>query len=306
MNDLEKKSLFEVYNERTHLFGRLACIITLVMLIGAPFVMGAYLGAMPDLAAVGRGFLACGIVWMVSCVAEYLVYTPMLGAGGGYLAFITGNLINMKIPCAMNARDLVDAKTGTPENEIISTLSIATSSLVTILVLAAGVVALIPLQPILQAPALQPAFDNVVPALFGAMAYKYYRGNLKIAAAQAAKEAAEKKPEKPEGCALIGIEDFMGVELRSAKIIDCERVPKAKKLLKLRVDLGYEQRQVVSGIAKFYAPEDLIGKKVIVVANLKPATLCGIASEGMILASGEEQVRVVFLSEDTPLGERIR
>lgn len=182
MNELEKKSLFEVYNERTHLFGRLACIITLVMLIAAPFVMGLYLGAMPDLGAVARGFLACGLVWAVSCVAEYLVYTPMLGAGGGYLAFITGNLINMKIPCAMNARDMVDAKTGTPENEIISTLSIATSSLVTILVLAAGVVALIPLQPILQAPALQPAFDNVVPALFGAMAYKYYRGNLKIAA----------------------------------------------------------------------------------------------------------------------------
>ncbi|MBP3587828.1 MAG: hypothetical protein J6J51_02235 [Clostridia bacterium] len=182
MNELEKKSLFELYNERTHLFGRLACIITLVMLIGAPFVMGLYLGAMPDLGAVARGFLACGLVWAVSCVAEYLVYTPMLGAGGGYLAFITGNLINMKIPCAMNARDMVDAKTGTPENEIISTLSIATSSLVTILVLAAGVVALIPLQPILQAPALQPAFDNVVPALFGAMAYKYYRGNLKIAA----------------------------------------------------------------------------------------------------------------------------
>ena len=181
MNDLEKKSLFEVYNQRTHLFGRLSCIITLVLLLGAPFVMGLYLGAMPDLGAVARGFLACGLVWMVSCVAEYLVYTPMLGAGGGYLAFITGNLINMKIPCAMNARDMVDAKTGTPENEIISTLSIATSSPVTILVLAGGVVALIPLQPVLQAPALQPAFDNVVPALFGAMAYKYYRGNLKIA-----------------------------------------------------------------------------------------------------------------------------
>ena len=181
MNDLEKKSLFEVYNQRTHLFGRLACIITLIMLLGAPFVMGLYLGAMPDLGAVARGFLACGLVWTVSCVAEFLVYTPMLGAGGGYLAFITGNLINMKIPCAMNARDIVDAKTGTPENEIISTLSIATSSLVTILVLAGGVVLLIPLQPVLQAPVLQPAFDNVVPALFGAMAYKYYRGNMKIA-----------------------------------------------------------------------------------------------------------------------------
>ena len=123
--------------------------------------------------------------------------------------------------------------------------------------------------------------------------------------AAAAAKAAE-KPEKPEGCALIGIEDFMGVELRTAKILACERVPKAKKLLKLQVDLGYEQRQVVSGIAKFYEPEALIGKKVILVVNLKPATLCGIESNGMILASGEEQVRVVFLDPETPLGERVR
>ena len=125
-------------------------------------------------------------------------------------------------------------------------------------------------------------------------------------AKKAAAEKAAKALEKPEGCALIGIEDFMNVELRTAKIVACESVPKAKKLLKLQVDLGYETRQVVSGIAKFYQPEDLIGKKVILVANLKPATLCGIESNGMLLASGEEQVRVVFLSEDTPLGERIR
>ncbi len=126
---------------------------------------------------------------------------------------------------------------------------------------------------------------------------------------QAAMEAAQKEeetPEKPEGCALIGIEDFMNVELRTARVIACERVPKAKKLLKLQIDLGYEKRQVVSGIAKWYEPEAMIGKKVIVVVNLKPATLCGIESQGMILASGEETVRVVFLAEDTPLGERVR
>ena len=127
-----------------------------------------------------------------------------------------------------------------------------------------------------------------------------------MAAKMAAAEAEKKAQEKPEGCALIGIEDFMSVELRSAKVIACEKVPKAKKLLKLQVDLGYEQRQVVSGIAKFYEPEDIIGKKIILVTNLKPAVLCGIESQGMILASGEEQIRVVFLSEDTPLGERIR
>lgn len=173
---------FELYNARTHRIGRLVCLLCLVLFLGAPFLMGAVLGGMPDMSAFGRALLAVGPVWIISSVAEYLIYTPMLGAGGGYLAFITGNLINMKIPCAINARDMVGAKSGTPENEIISTLSIATSSLVTILVLAVGVVLLLPLQPILQSPALQPAFDNVVPALFGAMAYKYFRGNLKIAA----------------------------------------------------------------------------------------------------------------------------
>ena len=181
MTEMEKNELFEKYNDRTHVYGRIACIVTLILLIGAPFVMGLYLGAMPSMPAFGKAFLAVGIVWFVSCIAEYLVYTPMLGAGGSYLAFMTGNLINMKIPCAVNARDIVGAKTGTPENEIISTLSIATASLVTVVVLALGVALLIPLQPILQDPALQPAFENVVPALFGAMAYKYFRNNMKIA-----------------------------------------------------------------------------------------------------------------------------
>ena len=98
----------------------------------------------------------------------------------------------------------------------------------------------------------------------------------------------------------------MKVELRTAQIVECESVPKAKKLLRLIVDLGYEKRQIVSGIAKYYKPEQLIGKKVVIVANLKPAKLCGVDSEGMLLASGEEQVRVVFLDPETPLGERVR
>lgn len=183
MNEQEKQAWFQAYNARTHVLGRVISVITLVLLVGAPFVIGIYLGAMPDLGAVARGFFSVGLVWMVSSIAEFLIYTPMLGAGGGYLAFITGNLINMKIPCAVNARDIVSAKTGTAENEIISTLSIATSSLVTILVLALGVLLLVPLQPILQSEALQPAFSNVVPALFGAMAYKYFRKNMKIALA---------------------------------------------------------------------------------------------------------------------------
>lgn len=125
-------------------------------------------------------------------------------------------------------------------------------------------------------------------------------------AAEKSGEAAEATPEKPEGEPEIGIEDFGKVELRSARVLACEPVPKAKKLLKLQVDLGYEKRQIVSGIAKFYTPEELIGKTVVVVANLAPAKLCGVESRGMLLASGEEQVRVIFLDPETPLGERIR
>ncbi|MCI8589993.1 MAG: methionine--tRNA ligase [Clostridiales bacterium] len=121
---------------------------------------------------------------------------------------------------------------------------------------------------------------------------------------QAKDEPAEK--EKPEGLAQISIDQFMQVELRSAQIIACEPVPRAKKLLKLQVDLGYETRQIVSGIAAFYGPDDLIGKKVIVVANLAPAKLCDVESQGMLLAAGEDPIRVVFLDPETPNGERVR
>ena len=180
MNTVETEKKDEYYGryiKNTHKFGRIMTAIVLVLLLAAPFAAGIYLKAMPNMSAVTRAFLSVGLVYLVSGIVEYLIYVPMLGAGGSYLAFITGNLINMKIPCAINARDIVGVKSGTPENEIIATLSIATSSLVTILVLAAGVLLMIPLQPILQSPALQPAFENVVPALFGAMACKYYCQN---------------------------------------------------------------------------------------------------------------------------------
>ncbi|MBQ2512768.1 MAG: methionine--tRNA ligase [Clostridia bacterium] len=127
----------------------------------------------------------------------------------------------------------------------------------------------------------------------------------KIAAeAETAKAAAE--AEKPEGLAVIGIDDFMKVELRTAMIVSAEPVPKSKKLLRIEADLGYEKRQIVSGIANFYRPEELVGKKIVIVANLAPAKLCGVESRGMLLASGEEKVRVIFLADDTPLGERVR
>ena len=127
----------------------------------------------------------------------------------------------------------------------------------------------------------------------------------KLAAMNAPKVPVVPKPEDCES--EIAFDHFMGVELRTAQVIACEPIPKAKKLLKLQLDLGYEKRQVASGIAKCYKPEDLIGKKLIVVANLKPVVLCGVESNGMILASGEgDKIKVVFLDDDTPLGQRVR
>ena len=115
------------------------------------------------------------------------------------------------------------------------------------------------------------------------------------------------KPEqKPQAAAQIGIEDFSAVELRVAQIVACEPVPKSDKLLRIEADLGGEIRQIVSGIAPVYTPADLIGKKVIVVANLKPAKLRGVESNGMLLAAGEKTPHVVFVADDVPNGERVR
>ena len=170
------------YNEKTHFYGRIGLGIGIILLVAAPFLFGVSLDAMPDLGAFGKGLAQIAIIYIPSCIVEFLIYMPMLGAGGSYLAFITGNLINMKIPCALNARDIAGTEAGTTENEIVSTLSIAASSLVTTLVIAIGVLLIIPLRPVLEMPELQPAFNNVVPALFGAMAYKYFRRSMKLVA----------------------------------------------------------------------------------------------------------------------------
>ncbi len=175
MENMNREAYMAKYNEKTHFYGRIMLWIGILLLVGAPFLMGLSLDAMPDLGAFAKGLAQIAIIYIPSCIVEFLIYMPMLGAGGSYLAFITGNLINMKIPCALNARDIVGTEAGTTENEIVSTLSIAASSLVTTVVIAVGVLLMIPLRPILEAPALQPAFSNVVPALFGAMAYKYFR-----------------------------------------------------------------------------------------------------------------------------------
>lgn len=182
MTELEKKEYFKDYYNKINRTCRIFQIIGVTLIIAAPFAMAISLDTFPNLSAFAKGLIQIAIIYIPTSAAEFLIYTPMLGAGGSYLAFITGNVTNMKVPCVLNARDIVGTKTGTPENEIVSALSVATSALVTTLVLAIGVICLIPLTPILESPVLLPAFSNVVPALFGALAAKFFRQGKKIVA----------------------------------------------------------------------------------------------------------------------------
>jgi hypothetical protein len=181
MDNKQKEQFFEEFNSGLHRLGRIMLILATILLVSVPFVIGAINGVSPDLAGFIAGFANVGVVYIPVAIVEFLVYAPMLGVGGSYLSFLTGNVTNMKIPCAMNARDIAKTEVGTPENEIVSTISVATSAIVTTLVIVAGVILLAPLQPVLQSETLLPAFDNVVPALFGALGLKYFIKSPKIA-----------------------------------------------------------------------------------------------------------------------------
>lgn len=178
----EKRTWFEQYNRGVHRQGRWWMVGCLAALLLVPFLLGWILGTKPNMNGFLKGFFNVAIIYFPSSLVEYLIYVPMLGSGASYLSFITGNLSNLKIPCAINAREMAGARAGTPENEIISTLSVAASSLVTVLVIAVGVVLLAPLQGVFSSPVLQPAFENVVPALFGALGLKYFIKGKKFAA----------------------------------------------------------------------------------------------------------------------------
>ena len=181
VSEKEKKEFFEEFNNGLHRIGRFTLIAAMIMLISVPFIVGAVNGVMPSMSGFLRGFATVGLIYIPVAIVEFLVYTPMLGVGGSYLSFITGNVTNMKIPCVMNAKDIAKTEPGTPEHEIVSTISVAVSAITTTLVIIVGVIMLVPLQPVLQAEALLPAFNNVVPALFGALGLKYFLQSPKIA-----------------------------------------------------------------------------------------------------------------------------
>ena len=177
----DKQIFMEEFNNKLHRLGRITLVLSVVFLVTLPFIFGAFFGISPDMGGFLSGFAKVGVIYIPVAIVEFLVYTPMLGVGGSYLSFITGNVTNMKIPCVMNSKEIAGTTDGTPEHEIISTISVATSAIVTTLVIALGVILMVPLQPILQNPALLPAFNNVVPALFGALGLKYFMKSPKIA-----------------------------------------------------------------------------------------------------------------------------
>lgn len=176
----DKTFQFDTYENDIHRTGRIGLSIGLFMLLGAPLLIGAVTGSSIIWKSFWPALVKVLIIYIPSCIVEYLIYVPMLGPGACYLSFITGNITNLKLPCAFTAREIAKSEAGSPEDEIITTLSVATSSLVTMLVIFIGVLLLIPLTPVLENPVLKPAFDNLLPALFGALSMQYFRKSLKV------------------------------------------------------------------------------------------------------------------------------
>lgn len=181
MNDQQRQEYFEEVNRQFHRLGRITVLVGMAALVAFPFFICFLYGTSIDWAGFAKGILNVGIIYYPVAVVEFLVFAPMVGVGGSYLSFLTGNLANLKIPCAVNSRDIAKVDSGTPEGEVVSTISIATSALVTMLILFVGVMLIVPLTPVLEMPVLKPAFDNVVAALFGALGLKYFAKEPKIA-----------------------------------------------------------------------------------------------------------------------------
>lgn len=169
------------YMKKTDFYGKIWVWTAVVVVLLVPIAICLYYDAWPQGTAVLKGLLGVAPIYWTVGVIEVITYTPMLGTAGTYLAFVTGNLTSLKAPSALNAMESAEVKPGTEEGEVISTIAIATCSIVTTLVLVVGVCALAVISPILDSPVLTPAFDNILPALFGGLAVVYVGKNWKIA-----------------------------------------------------------------------------------------------------------------------------
>ena len=171
------------YMDSVHRDGTIWNLTVMVLLFMFPVSVAVIFGAVPDWNALLLGLIATAPMYWVVGVIETITYVPMLGAGGSYLSFVTGNISNLKMPCAINALEQNEVTAGSEEGEVISTIAIATSSIVTTLIIIVGVILIVPLTPVLSAPALQPAFEQILPALFGGLGVAFVSKNWKIAVA---------------------------------------------------------------------------------------------------------------------------
>lgn len=171
------------YMDSVHRDGRIWNLSMMLMLFMYPIAVGVIYNALPDWRGFALGLVATAPMYWAVAVVEVLTYVPMLGAGGSYLTFVTGNISNLKLPVALNALEQAGVKASSEEGEIISTIAIAVSSIVTTLIIILGVILITPLTPVLNAPVLAPAFAQILPALFGGLGVVFISKNWKIAIA---------------------------------------------------------------------------------------------------------------------------
>ena len=171
------------YLDSVHRDGRIWNLSVAALLMALPVIVAVFFGVWPEWKSLGVGLLGTlPMYWTIGAV-ETLTFVPMLGAGGSYLGFVSGNISNLKMPCALNALEQNGVSANSEEGEVISTIAIATSSIVTTLIIIIGVICIVPLTPILSAPVLEPAFAQILPALFGGLGVAFVSKNWKIAVA---------------------------------------------------------------------------------------------------------------------------
>ena len=173
------------YLESVHRDGKIWGFTLLALILAFPLALSLIFDAVPEWKAFSRAILSVlPMYWAVGEI-EIFTYIPMLGAGGSYLSFVTGNISNLKLPCALDAMQKANVKANSEEGEIISTIAIAVSSIVTTLIIAVGVILMLVtnLGTLLESEVLKPAFDQLLPALFGGLAVVFVSQNFKLAIA---------------------------------------------------------------------------------------------------------------------------
>lgn len=171
------------YMDKVHKWGTVWNLSMMVVLLAFPVAVALIFRAIPDWNGFFMGLIATAPMYWAVGVVETFTYIPMLGAGGSYLSFVTGNLSNLKLPCALGALEQANVKASSEEGEVVSTIAIAISSIVTTIIIILGVLLIVPLTPIWENPVLTPAFDQMIPALFGGLGVAFVSRNWKIAIA---------------------------------------------------------------------------------------------------------------------------